>query len=105
MGSATAVRVPRGPGFQVPFAEAIRRDTPIATMAVGLILDAFQAEQILQRGAADLVAIGREALYDPNWPLHAEEALGVRDQFRSWPRQYGWWLERRARGLAVHKAK
>lgn len=71
-GSATAARRPRNPGFQVPFAETIRREASIATMAVGLILDALQAEQVLQSGAADLVAIGREALYNPNWPLHAE---------------------------------
>lgn len=104
MGSATAARMPRNPGFQVPFAETIRRDASTATMAVGLILDALQAEQVLQSGAADLVAIGREALYNPNWSLHAEEALGAARQFHSWPRQYGWWLERRARELAACKA-
>ncbi len=97
MGSATAVRIPRGPGFQVPFAEKLRRDASIATMAVGLVTEALQAEQVLQSGAADLVAIGREVLYDPNWPVHAEEQLGANDGFRTWPRQYGWWLERRAR--------
>lgn len=102
-GSATAARMPRGPGFQVPFAETVRREASIATMAVGLILDALQAEQVLQSGAADLIAIGREALYDPNWPLHAEQALGADEQFRSWPRQYGWWLEQRARGLAAYR--
>lgn len=103
-GSATAARSPRSPGFQVPFAEAIRREASIATMAVGLIIDALQAEQVLKSGAADLVAIGREALYNPNWPLHAEEALGAASQCRSWPSQYGWWLERRARELAACKA-
>ena len=103
-GSATAARRPRSPGFQVPFAETIRREVSTATMAVGLIFDAFQAEQVLQSGAADLVAIGREALYNPNWPLHAEKALGAASQFHSWPSQYGWWLERRARELAACKA-
>lgn len=98
-GSATAARIPRGPGFQVPFAEAIRREARVATMAVGLILDAEQAEGVLRAGAADLVAIGREALFDPNWPLHAEQALCGDERFLSWPRQYGWWLARRAAGL------
>lgn len=104
-GSATAVRIPRGPGFQVPFAETIRREASVSTMAVGLILDAEQAERVLQSGAADLVAIGREALFDPNWPLHAEQALGADDRFLSWPRQYGWWLARRATGLAAYKTQ
>jgi 2,4-dienoyl-CoA reductase-like NADH-dependent reductase (Old Yellow Enzyme family) len=100
LGSATAARIPRGPGFQLPFSERIRRDADVATMAVGLILTARQAEDALNDGAADLVAIGREALFDPNWPLHAEQALAPEQTFRSWPEQYGWWLERRARGMA-----
>jgi 2,4-dienoyl-CoA reductase-like NADH-dependent reductase (Old Yellow Enzyme family) len=100
MGSATAARVKRGPGFQVPFAEQVRRDAGLKTMAVGLILDGPQAEAILQAGQADLIAIGREALYDPNWLLHAESALGVTGEFESWPQQYGWWLTRRAKGMA-----
>jgi len=105
MGSATAARIPRGYGFQVPFADAVRRDAGVATMAVGLILHPRQAEDVLASGAADLVAIGREALFDPNWPLHAELALGnakgeIGDgTFASWPKQYGWWLERREPGL------
>jgi 2,4-dienoyl-CoA reductase-like NADH-dependent reductase (Old Yellow Enzyme family) len=99
-GSATAARVPRGPGFQVPFAERVRREAEIKTMAVGLILDGAQAEAVLQAGQADLVAIAREALYDPNWVLHAEMALtGDEFDFGRWPVQAGWWLERRARGL------
>ncbi len=100
MGSATAARVKRGPGFQVPFAEQVRRDAGLKTMAVGLILDGPQAEAILQAGQADLIAIGREALHDPNWFLHAESALGVTGEFESWPQQYGWWLTRRAQGMA-----
>jgi 2,4-dienoyl-CoA reductase-like NADH-dependent reductase (Old Yellow Enzyme family) len=99
-GSATAARVPRGPGFQVPFAERVRREAEIKTMAVGLILDGAQAEAILQNGQADLVAIAREALHDPNWVLHAGTALtGDEFDFGRWPVQAGWWLERRARGL------
>jgi 2,4-dienoyl-CoA reductase-like NADH-dependent reductase (Old Yellow Enzyme family) len=101
LGSATAARIPRGYGFQVPFADEIRRQAEIATIAVGLILHPQQAEEILAQGHADVVAVGREALFDPNWPLHAELALGGRDGgvFESWPEQYGWWLERREPGL------
>ncbi|HTG97757.1 MAG TPA: NADH:flavin oxidoreductase/NADH oxidase [Burkholderiales bacterium] len=98
MGSATAATktlLPRVPGFQLPFSERIRKDAGIATMAVGLILTAQQAEEALQAGRADLIAIGREALYDPNWPAHAAAALGADPEFRSWPVQYGWWLTRR----------
>jgi 2,4-dienoyl-CoA reductase-like NADH-dependent reductase (Old Yellow Enzyme family) len=101
LGSATAVRIPRGYGFQVPYAAEIRQSAGIATIAVGLILHPQQAEDILAQGSADLVAIGREALFDPNWPQHAQLALGAHGQevFESWPKQYGWWLERRELGL------
>ncbi|MGF7177660.1 NADH:flavin oxidoreductase/NADH oxidase [Azospirillum doebereinerae] len=97
--SATAAAVPRHPGFQVPFAETIRREAGIATMAVGLILDGPQAEAILRDGRADLVAIGREALVDPNWPLRARQQLTGDGDFDGWPEQAGWWLGRRARTL------
>lgn len=89
----------RGPGFQVPYAAAVREGAEVMTQAVGLILDGAQAEEILARGQADLVAIGREALHDPFWPLHQAEAMGLDPDFALWPRQYGWWLTRRARGL------
>jgi 2,4-dienoyl-CoA reductase-like NADH-dependent reductase (Old Yellow Enzyme family) len=105
-GSATAARIARHPGFQVPFAERIKRDTGIKTMAVGLILEPQQAEAVLQHGQADLIAIGRQALYDPNWPLHAERALmGDAADFERWPVQAGWWLERRERGLRALAAE
>jgi len=84
----------RGPGFQVPFAARIKSETELASMAVGLILDGPQAEEILHRREADLIAIGREALVDPFWALHAANALEG-PQFELWPEQYGWWLERR----------
>jgi 2,4-dienoyl-CoA reductase-like NADH-dependent reductase (Old Yellow Enzyme family) len=102
-GSATAARVTRDYGFQVGFAEQVKRQTGIATMAVGLVVDPRQAEAIVAEGRADFVAIGREALADPNWPLHAEAALGAAQAdgpFESWPVQSGWWLERRGRELA-----
>ncbi|HEY7239014.1 MAG TPA: NADH:flavin oxidoreductase/NADH oxidase [Burkholderiales bacterium] len=97
-GSATAATktlVKRVPGFQLPFSEKVRKEAGIATMAVGLILTAQQAEQALQEGRADLIAVGREALFDPNWPLHAAVALGTDADFAHWPQQYGWWLTRR----------
>lgn len=88
-------------GHQVPYAEAIRRETGIPTMAVGVILDGPQAEAILQAGQADLIAIGREALTDPHWALHAAQALGADPEWRRWPPSYGWWLELRERiGIA-----
>lgn len=102
-GSATAARVTRDYGFQVPFSERVRHEAGIATMAVGLITDPRHAEEVVASGQADLLAIGREALADPNWPLHAEAGLGAApsgEAFASWPKQAGWWLERRARELA-----
>ncbi|HVY15020.1 MAG TPA: NADH:flavin oxidoreductase/NADH oxidase [Rhodopila sp.] len=84
-------------GHQVPYAETIRRDTGIPTMAVGVILDGPQAEAILQASQADLIAIGREALMDPHWGLHAAQALGIDPKWERWPPSYGWWLELRDR--------
>jgi 2,4-dienoyl-CoA reductase-like NADH-dependent reductase (Old Yellow Enzyme family) len=98
LGSATAATrtlVQRVPGFQIPFAERVKKEAGVMTMAVGLILTPQMAEETLQAGRADLIAIGREALYDPNWPLHAALALGVDPDFAQWPQQYGWWLTRR----------
>lgn len=94
-GPATAGRAPRGPGFQVPYASAVRNQAGIATMAVGMITSAEQAEAVLQDGHADLVAIAREALDNPNWPLHVRRDLGD-EGFGHWPDQHGWWLARRA---------
>src|SRR5690242_7133689 len=96
VGSATARAVPRGLGFQVPFAGRIRREAEIATIAVGLILTGSQAEPILRHGEADLIAVAREALYDPYWPHHAAHALGLEARgYAEWPHQYGWWLDKR----------
>ncbi len=67
-----------GPGYQVPFSERVRRETGAPTMAVGLITEAQQAEDILARGQADLIAIARAALRNPHWAWHAADALGER---------------------------
>jgi 2,4-dienoyl-CoA reductase-like NADH-dependent reductase (Old Yellow Enzyme family) len=77
--------IPAGPGFQVPFAQAIRSGAQIASGAVGLITDPAQAEQIVATGQADAVLLARAMLRDPYWPLHAARAL--RAQI-TWPVQY-----------------
>ncbi len=83
-------------GFQVPFAKRARRETDLRSMAVGVIIYPHQAEEILQSGSADLVALGREIMHDPFWPLHAAEALGVDPDFKMWHRQYAWAIDRRS---------
>lgn len=87
--------VPRTPGYQVPYAERVRRDAGIMTCAVGLITEAEHAESILQQGQADLIAMAREFLYNPNWPVHAAKQLGVADYLDLLPDEYAWWLKRR----------
>ncbi|HET7186512.1 MAG TPA: NADH:flavin oxidoreductase/NADH oxidase [Gemmatimonadaceae bacterium] len=84
-GIVPGVKIPVGPGYQVELAERIRRDTPIATAAVGLITDAAQAEDIVRSGKADMVFLARQLLRDPYWPLHAAKALGASV---TWPVQY-----------------
>jgi 2,4-dienoyl-CoA reductase-like NADH-dependent reductase (Old Yellow Enzyme family) len=96
-GSATAARVKRTWGFQVPFAERVRREAGVMSMAVGLIVDPHFAEDILRQERADLIAIGREALVNPCWPQMAEIALGRKpvEAMDDWPVEYGWWLKHR----------
>ena len=67
------------------------------TMAVGLILDPDYANAVIADGSADLVAMGRELLRNPFWPLQAAVTLGADPDYARWPDQYGWWLTRRAR--------
>ncbi len=94
-GPLTLHIVPRVPGYHVPFAERIKRETGIPTMAVGLITEGNQAEGYLQAGQCDLVALAREMMWDPNWAVHAAAALGVPAPHTLLPRPYAWWLERR----------
>ena len=75
-GGVATAKVPVGPGYQVGFAERIRREAGMATAAVGLITDAAQADAIVREGRADLVLLAREFLRDPQWPLHAAQVLG-----------------------------
>lgn len=82
-------------GYQVPYAQKLRREGGVMTMAVGLIVHADQAEAILRAGDADLVAIGREILYNPNWPTDAARKLGVAAAFAGMPDAQRYWLEKR----------
>jgi 2,4-dienoyl-CoA reductase-like NADH-dependent reductase (Old Yellow Enzyme family) len=75
-GLVPGARIPVGPGFQVPFAERIRRESGLATAAVGVITAPALADEIVRNGRADLVLLARELLRDPNWPLRAALALG-----------------------------
>ncbi|GAO36113.1 oxidoreductase [Sulfuricella sp. T08] len=84
-GLTPDARIPAGPGFQAPFAAAIRQEAGIAVGAVGLITAPEQAEQIVATGLADVVFLARELLRDPYWPLHAARKLGAEVP---WPLQY-----------------
>ncbi len=85
-GSDSRQQIPIHPGYQVPFAERIRREVDIATSAVGLLHSPDGAEEILANGRADLVVLGRSMLADLYWPLHAAAAL--RAEGVTWPVQY-----------------
>lgn len=87
-------------GYQVPYAEQIRREAGIQTMAVGLIVHAEQAESILREGRADLIALAREMLYNPNWAVDAAQKLGCDPQFDLLAPAYQYWLKRRASTVA-----
>lgn len=76
-GVSPLQKIPLGPGYQLPFAEAVKAATGVPTIAVGLITDAQQAEDIVAGGKADLVALARGMLYDPRWPWHAAAQLGA----------------------------
>lgn len=84
-GNLPDAKIPVGPGYQVPLAERIRKESGMPTGAVGLITSPEQANGIIQNGQADLVLLAREFLRDPYWPLHAAPKLG---NVISWPVQY-----------------
>jgi NADPH2 dehydrogenase len=75
-GVSPQQKIPLGPGYQVPFAQAIKEATGVTTMAVGLITEPKQAEDIVASGKADMVALARAMLYDPRWGWHAAAELG-----------------------------
>lgn len=75
-GVVLAAKVPVSAGYQVPYAERVKRDTEITTGAVGLIAQPQQAEEIIASGKADFISLARAMLFDPRWPWHAALALG-----------------------------
>ena len=85
-GLITGVTIPVGPGYQVPFAERVKRSTGMPTSAVGLITEPAQAAGIVESGQADVVMLGREVLRDPHFPLRAARELGVELDY--WPAPY-----------------
>jgi len=86
-GNSSLQKIRAAPGFQVPFSQEIKKEygTSLKTMAVGMLTDPHQCEEILQKGQADLVALAREFLREPHWPLKAADALGINVQ---WAFQY-----------------
>lgn len=105
LGERTTTKMVRRPeGYQVPYAERIRAEAGVPTMAVGLITTPAFADSVVREGRADLVAIGREALMNPHWPLQAARALGQDTNFSAWPPSWGWWLDKRARAAQAAPA-
>lgn len=84
-GISTSAPAPSEPGFQIPFAERIRKEAGIRTGAVGLITEPEQADEVIREGRADIVFLGRQLLREPHWPLRAARELG---QEVAWPLQY-----------------
>lgn len=85
-GLITGVKIPSGPGYQVPFAEQVAQEVSQPVGAVGQITDAQQAENILQDGDVDIILVGRASLRDPHWALRAAHELNVEVDY--WPDQY-----------------
>ncbi|SES41242.1 aldolase/citrate lyase family protein [Lentzea albida] len=97
-GGLTGVPAPGtepGYGYQVPYAEEIRLRTGVATMAVGYIVHAAQAQSIIESGQADLVALGRELLHNPHWPIDAARKLNLTDPYSHAPARIAHWLRKR----------
>lgn len=82
--------------FRAALARQLREASGLDVMAVGLVIDPHTAERYLQNGQADLIGVGREALYNPNWAVHAESALGDNRDYATWPLPYRMYLARRA---------
>lgn len=94
--------VPRVPGYHVGYSSRLRKNVQIKTMAVGLITDPHHAEAILQNGDADLIALGREAMYDSNWPVHAAASLDVKNGYDLLPPDYAYRLHARDRTRSAY---
>jgi 2,4-dienoyl-CoA reductase-like NADH-dependent reductase (Old Yellow Enzyme family) len=102
-GASPQQAIKLGPGYQVPFAQRLKAEVGLPTIAVGLITEAEQAEAIIAGGEADAVALGRAMLYDPRWPWHAAAKLGAqvaapKQYWRSQPREFANLFENAAFG-------
>ncbi|HET6221966.1 MAG TPA: NADH:flavin oxidoreductase/NADH oxidase, partial [Dongiaceae bacterium] len=95
-GSASLSTAKIRPGYQVPYAAAVRKGADLPTMAVGAIIEPRQAERILEDGDADLVALGRQAIAEPHWLYRAARELGLANPHAVLPKYYAFYLERRA---------
>lgn len=84
-------------GFQLPFAEHLKKEAEIAAMGVGFLWDPEVAQEAIAEGKVDMVALARELLDDPNWSLHAARKLGEDKDHSFWKPQFGWWLNKRQR--------
>ena len=100
-GGGTASETTPSYGYQVPYARDIRAGADIMTMAVGMIVHSDHAEEIVASGSADLVAIGREMLHNPHWPIDAAQKLGVEAPFSGIPNCYSYFLEKRSKSKSV----
>jgi 2,4-dienoyl-CoA reductase-like NADH-dependent reductase (Old Yellow Enzyme family) len=87
-------------GYQTDFAQQIRTATGLPVQTVGLIRSASFANRLLEDGKADMVALGRQMLFNPRWAAHAFQELASAGDFSNWPEPYGWWLEKWTRSLA-----
>ncbi|MEM9766217.1 MAG: oxidoreductase, partial [Pseudomonadota bacterium] len=91
-GVSPEQKIALGPGYQVPFAERVKAEAGLPTIAVGLITQPEQAEEIVAKGQADAIALARAMLYNPRWPWHAAAKLGAsvaapKQYWRSQPRE------------------
>jgi 2,4-dienoyl-CoA reductase-like NADH-dependent reductase (Old Yellow Enzyme family) len=97
-GASGRASNPPSPGYLVPYAKAVRKEAEIPTMTVGLITEADHANRIIEDGDADLVAMGRGLMADPNFPYHAAIALGHPEPHTVLPPAYGFFLKRKVSG-------
>ena len=98
-GSATAAQVPRGLGFQVPYAERVRKEVGIAVDGGRHHPRSRAGGSDLEKGQADLIAVGRQSQFNPNIAHHWAHDLGINRKFEDWAPEYGWWLEKRMRTM------
>lgn len=100
-GNSSLRSVPRIPGHHVPYASRVKQETGMLTMAPGLITEPQQAEELLQRGDVDLIAMARELMYSSDWPAHAARALGVPNYLELFPPEFTHRLKLREEHVAM----